>query len=170
VDGVDRLIERSRQLVDSASLAVFRICFGLIALWEVGRYFHHDWIHRYWEEPRFHFHYVGWGWVEPLPAPGMVVLWGFLGAAALGIAVGAFYRVATIVFATLDMLNLHKESTLSAFERLRRARSLRWLEPSIPTLRSSSDPAVTSFVTTVSHWFARAPQLSLSSPVERPHR
>ncbi|HSI27519.1 MAG TPA: HTTM domain-containing protein [Aeromicrobium sp.] len=99
MDGVDRLVERSRQPVDPASLAVFRICFGLIALWEVGRYFHHDWIHRYWEEPKFHFHYVGWGWVEPLPAPGMVVLWGVLGAAALCIAVGAFYRLATVVFA-----------------------------------------------------------------------
>lgn len=96
---LDRLIERSRQPIDTASLAVFRILFGLIALVEVGRYFAHDWIRRYWEEPTFHFHYVGWGWVAPLPPPGMVLLWVLLGVAALAIMLGAFYRVATVVFA-----------------------------------------------------------------------
>lgn len=99
MSSVDRLIERARQPVDSASIALFRIAFGAIVLYEVARYFRHDWVHRYWEEPAFHFHYVGWGWVHPLPAPGMVLLWAVLGVAALGIALGAFYRIASAVFA-----------------------------------------------------------------------
>jgi hypothetical protein len=94
-----KVIDRARTPVDAASLAVFRMFFGAIAVWEVGRYFHHGWITRYWEEPTFHFHYVGFGWVEPLPPPGMQFLWMVLGVAGFAIAVGALYRLATIVFA-----------------------------------------------------------------------
>jgi len=79
------------------------MCFGAIMFWEVYRYFKHNWIGRYWEDPQFHFHYVGFGWVHPLPTlgpvPGMHVLWGVLGLAALGIAFGALYRVSAAVFA-----------------------------------------------------------------------
>jgi hypothetical protein len=96
---LDRLLAKARTPVDSASLAVFRIAFGTIGAWEVTRYFQHGWIRRHWEEPGFHFHYVGFGWVEPLPAPGMQILWAVLGLAAFAIAIGAFYRVATAVFA-----------------------------------------------------------------------
>jgi len=96
---LERLLVKARTPVDAASLAVFRIIFGAIGTWEVGRYFHHGWIVRYWEEPEFHFHYVGFGWVEPLPAPGMQVLWAVLGVAAFAIAIGAYYRVAAVVFA-----------------------------------------------------------------------
>jgi hypothetical protein len=95
----DRYLTRARTPVDSASLAVFRIVFGAIGAWEVTRYFHHGWITRYWEEPNFHFNYVGFGWVEPLPAPGMQILWAVLGVTAVAIAIGAYYRVATVVFA-----------------------------------------------------------------------
>jgi hypothetical protein len=93
------VLAKARTPVDSASVAVFRMFFGAIAAWEVGRYFHHGWITSFWEEPTFHFHYVGFGWVEPLPAPGMRVLWLVLGVAAIGIAAGALYRIATVVFA-----------------------------------------------------------------------
>lgn len=96
---IERLMVAASQPVDAASIAVFRMCFGAIAFWEVCRYFQHGWISRYWEEPTFHFHYTGFGWVRALPAPGMQVLWGVLGVAALGIAAGALYRVAAIVFA-----------------------------------------------------------------------
>jgi vitamin K-dependent gamma-carboxylase len=41
--------------VDGASLAVFRICFGLIMLAEVCRYFITGWIAAYYIEPEFHF-------------------------------------------------------------------------------------------------------------------
>lgn len=96
---LERMLARARRPVDSASLAVFRIIFGAIGVWEVGRYFHHGWISAYWEDPTFHFNYVGFGWVEPLPAPGMQILWAVLGIAAFAIAIGAYYRVATVVFA-----------------------------------------------------------------------
>ena len=86
------------QPVDGASLAVFRILFGSIMVWEVYRYFSHDWIQRYWVEPSFHFTYHGFGWVEPLPGRWMEVLFAVLGALAVCIALGLFYRVAAALF------------------------------------------------------------------------
>lgn len=78
---------------------MFRIVFGFIAVVEVYRYFSHGWISRYWVEPTFHFTYVGFGWVRPLPDPGMHLLWTALGVAAIGIMLGAFYRTSCTVFA-----------------------------------------------------------------------
>jgi len=96
---LDRLIDWARKPVDATSLAVFRICVGTICAWEVRRYFRAGWIQEFWERPRFHFHYVGFGWVTPLPALGMQILWGVLGVCAVFIACGAAYRIATVVFA-----------------------------------------------------------------------
>lgn len=44
--------------VDGASLALFRILFGLVMVWEVIRYFQHGWIARYYIDPAFHFSYL----------------------------------------------------------------------------------------------------------------
>lgn len=96
---MDRLIAWARRPVDATSLAVFRICVGAICAWEVSRYFRADWIREFWEQPKFHFHYVGFDWVKPLPAPGMEILWGVLGVCSVLIALGAVYRIAAIVFA-----------------------------------------------------------------------
>jgi hypothetical protein len=37
--------------IDPASIAVFRIAFGTLMVWEVWRYFSHDWIRRYYVTP-----------------------------------------------------------------------------------------------------------------------
>jgi hypothetical protein len=96
-----RLARKARRLfepLDIASLVVFRIAFGGVMLWETWRYFTKDWIPRYWIEPSFHFTYYGFGWVEPWPGDWMYVHWAVIGAAAACIALGLFYRVATVVF------------------------------------------------------------------------
>ncbi|HEY9226418.1 MAG TPA: HTTM domain-containing protein, partial [Gemmatimonadaceae bacterium] len=62
-----RLRVRLATPVDGASLAVFRIGFGVIMVWEVARYFLSGWIARYYIEPRFHFTYFGFDWVHPWP-------------------------------------------------------------------------------------------------------
>ena len=41
------LSERLSAPVDAASLAFFRIAFGVMMLWEVWRYFSHGWIDFY---------------------------------------------------------------------------------------------------------------------------
>ena len=84
--------------VDIAPLVWFRIAFGLIMAWEVWRYFDHAWISCYFVEPKFYFTYYGFSWVHPWPGQGMHWHFAGLGALALAIAAGFFYRVASVLF------------------------------------------------------------------------
>lgn len=92
------LVERLFAPVDIASLVFFRVAFGLIMLWEVYRYFDHDWIRRYWMEPAFHFTYYGFDWVQPWPGNGTVLHFVALGVLAMCITLGLFYRVSSVLF------------------------------------------------------------------------
>jgi hypothetical protein len=83
--------------VDGASLAIFRLAFGLIIAWEASRYFSKGWIARYFIVPRFHFTFYGFGWVHPWPGVGMYVHFAVLGALALCVALGLWYRAASIL-------------------------------------------------------------------------
>ena len=84
--------------VDIASLIYFRIAFGAIMLWEVGRYFNHDWIRHYYIEPTFQFTYYGFDWVQPWPDVGMYLhFWGLAGL-ALCILLGLWYRLSMALF------------------------------------------------------------------------
>ena len=93
-------IFRSRffEPVDVAILVYFRIIFGAIMLWEVFRYFDHDFISRYWIDPSFLFTYYGFDWVKPLPGDGMYYLFVVLGILAVCIAIGFKYRIAATLF------------------------------------------------------------------------
>jgi hypothetical protein len=51
--------------VDISFLIFFRILFCGIMLWEVCRYFMHDWITRYYVDPLVTFTYYGFSWVKP---------------------------------------------------------------------------------------------------------
>ena len=97
MDLLDRVRSWLGRPVDIASIVVIRVCFGLLMLWEVTRYFNHDWIAEYWIEPQFHFHYFGFSWVQPWPGDGMY--WHFVGLGLLATMVtfGLFYRVASIL-------------------------------------------------------------------------
>lgn len=92
------LEERLYRRVDSASLAVFRIAFGALMLWDVWKYFTYDWIGQMYITPRFHFTYFGFGWVEPWPGDLMYLHFLVIGALAFLIMIGLFYRVAIVLF------------------------------------------------------------------------
>lgn len=79
--------------VSAQSIALFRIFFGVIMLWEVYKYFDRGWIRRYWVEPEFNFKYEWFQWVEPLSADGMIFLFMILGLLSLFVTIGLFYRV-----------------------------------------------------------------------------
>ena len=85
--------------VDGASLAVFRIGFGLTMFVDVVRYWSAGWIGRYYVEPDFHFKYYGFAWVEPWPGDGMYWHFAALGVLSICIAAGLFYRLAAALFA-----------------------------------------------------------------------
>ena len=68
---VSGLLQRMNQPVDILPLVYFRFIFGLIMMWEVSRYFSHDWIRRYFISPDFLLKYQGFEWVQALPGLGM---------------------------------------------------------------------------------------------------
>ena len=91
-------LNRLFEPVDIASLVYFRIAFGAIMLWEVYRYFSHEWIARYFIDPTFHFTYPGFGWVSPWPGDWMYWHFAALGVLAACIALGFLYRIAAPLF------------------------------------------------------------------------
>jgi vitamin K-dependent gamma-carboxylase len=93
-----RLAHRLFVPIDGASLAVFRMLFGAIMLWEVWRYFSKGWIERYFVDPSFHFTFYGFGWVQPWPGDGMRWHFAVLGVLAACIVLGLFYRIVTPLF------------------------------------------------------------------------
>jgi vitamin K-dependent gamma-carboxylase len=90
----DRLFSR----VDAASLAVFRIGFGIIMLVEMWRYYNHGWITRYYVTTKFHFTYYGFDWVQPWSETGMYLHFAGLALLAFFITIGFLYRFSIIAF------------------------------------------------------------------------
>ncbi len=95
--------------VSIQSLAVLRMAFGVLMVWDVWRFFQHDRIHRYYVEPDFHFAYPGFSWVAPLPEPYIEWAWGLVGVFAFMVMIGFLYRLAivgfTIVFTYFFLLD-----------------------------------------------------------------
>lgn len=87
--------------VDIASLAVFRILFGLLMLGSVIRFGLSGWIDDFFVQPTFFFQFPLASFVTPLPAPWMVGVMVALGALSVLIALGLFYRVAIVSFTVL---------------------------------------------------------------------
>ncbi|RYZ65502.1 MAG: HTTM domain-containing protein, partial [Proteobacteria bacterium] len=99
VVGVNRLTARLGRPVDGASLAVFRIAFGVLGVVAGARFFTHGWIDKYYSAPRWFFPYWGFSWVKPWPAPWMHVHYACIIAAAACVALGLRTRIASAVLA-----------------------------------------------------------------------
>ena len=95
---MDSIEARMFRPVDGASLAVFRIAFGGLLLWDVLKFFLNDWIRQLYITPKFHFKYFGFEWVEPWAGAGMYLHFAVMGTLAFFIMIGLFYRVAAVLF------------------------------------------------------------------------
>jgi vitamin K-dependent gamma-carboxylase len=84
--------------VDIASLAAFRVLFGVVMFVGILRLLVSGWIEVMYVEPRWFFTYPGFSWVQAWPAWGMYMHYAVLAALALAIALGAFHRVVTVLF------------------------------------------------------------------------
>jgi vitamin K-dependent gamma-carboxylase len=84
--------------VDIASLAAFRILFGLLMAAAMVRFLAKGWVTLLYVEPKFYFYYPGFAWVHPWPAPWMHAHFVLLALLALGIAFGFYYRICTALF------------------------------------------------------------------------
>jgi hypothetical protein len=95
---LEALLTWASRPVDGASLALFRIAFGIVGAVGAGRFLLYDWVDRFFVKPDFFFKYWGFGWVEVLPAEQMT--WAFAALVVLGLAVaaGALYRLSLAAF------------------------------------------------------------------------
>jgi len=86
--------------VDGVSLAVFRICFGLVMVWHMLKYFSRHGgiseIERVFASPPLHFTYPGFNWVQPWSEPWLTVHFAVVAVAALMVALGLCYRAACV--------------------------------------------------------------------------
>ena len=93
-----RIVDAARRPVAADSVAIFRIGFGLLAVYSSVRFLAKGWVGRLYLEPEHHLTYPGFGWVQPWPSPWMhlhVVALALLGAC---IALGYRHRLAAALF------------------------------------------------------------------------
>lgn len=86
------------QPVDIASLAAFRIMFGLLMAAAKLRFIAKGWVQQLYLEPSFHFPYPGFEWIRPWPGALMYAHFILLALLAVGVALGFFYRICIILF------------------------------------------------------------------------
>lgn len=82
---------------ETATLAFFRLAFGLMMLFSIIRFASYDWIDKLYIKPQFHFTYYGFGWVKPL-GNFTYVLFFICGVSALFVAIGYKYKTAITTF------------------------------------------------------------------------
>ena len=82
---------------EAAPLAVFRICFGILMLLSMIRFYLNGWIEKLYLEPEFFFSYLGFEWVKPIGTY-TYLLFFIAGLSALFVAIGYRYRLASISF------------------------------------------------------------------------
>jgi hypothetical protein len=84
--------------IDIASLAAFRILFGLLMAGAMLRFLAKGWVQELYSAPAFHFTYPGLDWIRPWPEPLMHAHFVLLALFAMGVAAGFFYRVCIVLF------------------------------------------------------------------------
>ena len=84
--------------VDSASLVLFRIAFGVLLLVEVLKYPAYGWIEASWIDLPFHFKYYGFEWVRPWPRSGMYIHFYAMAVFAFCVGLGFYYRISATLF------------------------------------------------------------------------
>ncbi len=87
----------SNDRTKAAPLAVFRILFGFMMVYSLIRFWYHGWIESLYIEPKFHFHYLGFDFIQ-VPGVWTYLLFIVCGLSALCIAIGYKYSLATTSF------------------------------------------------------------------------
>jgi vitamin K-dependent gamma-carboxylase len=84
--------------VDGASLAAFRILFGVLMAASTIRFMILGWVDEFYVLPTFHFTWNLFPWVLPLPGGLMHLLFAALAVLAVAVALGVHYRVCMLLF------------------------------------------------------------------------
>ena len=86
-----------KQYTSAATLAFYRLAFGLMMLLSLIRFASYDWIKKFYITPGFHFTYYGFEWVKPIGNYTYIVFL-ICGLAALFVAIGYKYKWAILTF------------------------------------------------------------------------
>lgn len=98
-------------VTSAAPLAVFRVALGLLLLAGVIRFWYRGWIEALYIQPRFYFSFYGFEFVKPL-GEYTYILFAVCAIAALMVALGFYYRVASVVlFLSFTYIELIDKST-----------------------------------------------------------
>jgi vitamin K-dependent gamma-carboxylase len=101
LNSLDRARVAGARPVSGASVAFFRIAFGLALVTNNLWYLRHGRVHEYYVAPDLHFPYGPLTFIQPLPGVGMyLVFWAMAAAAAL-IALGLWFRWAAAAYFVL---------------------------------------------------------------------
>lgn len=87
-----------KQDISISPLVTFRIIFGALMMFSVGRFWYMGWIQELYIDPVLHFPFFGWDWIQPLSGVGMYVVFALLFAFAMGVCLGLYYRVSSVGF------------------------------------------------------------------------
>lgn len=96
-----RLARRLDAPVDGASLAAFRVIFGLLLSGAALRFIAKGTVYDHYLAPRVFFPAAELGWLRPLPGAGMYAVWGALSLLGLCLAAGLFTRASAALFCVL---------------------------------------------------------------------
>ena len=95
--------------VPGYSLALFRICFGLVGFLSAARIVLNGWVQTLYLEPSHHFKYLGFEWVSVPSAEVLYGMYALLAIASIAVAAGAFFRYAMptffLVFTYLELMD-----------------------------------------------------------------
>lgn len=79
-------------------LVTFRVVFGALMFVSILRFLSLGWVEDHFVNTQFQFKFYGFEWIPLIPAFYLYCLHALLALASLGIMLGAWYRVSTIVF------------------------------------------------------------------------
>ncbi len=81
----------------AATLAAFRILFGVLMLFSLIRFLYKGWVYKFYIAPNFHFKYYGFSWVVTWGGY-TYILFAIAIIACIGIIIGFKYRLSIILF------------------------------------------------------------------------
>ncbi len=94
---MNQLLKQFSAPTHIAALASFRFIFGLILFAGVLRFALNGWITDLYVSPTFYFKYFGFEFIQPLGAVGMYLVFAVMGISFLLMAIGYWYRLASIL-------------------------------------------------------------------------
>ena len=83
---VEIFLKKINAPVDTASLVLVRVVFGLLMFWSTISDFYFGWVTELYAKPQFHFQYEWFQWVKPFPEEVMYIIFGSQAILSLMIA------------------------------------------------------------------------------------